>query len=151
MASSVCAGLVLSVDDVVGGVADGRCKVLGNATPEAASTVFCASVFIGPLEVIVLGLWEVGHEVRDDPDKPEVQCDSCRIGFLNKDDFKIDFFFEAKMGERRIAALAAFLTSPSFAPHPGQRPPSSGDTRDRRCTRQTWQWLQTHAPDRETG
>ena len=82
-ASSVSAGLVLSVDHVVNGVADGRCKVLGNATPEAASTVFCASVFIGPLEVIVLGLREVSHEVRDDPDKPEVQCDSCRTGFLN--------------------------------------------------------------------
>ena len=82
-ASSVSAGLVLSVDHVVNGVADGRCKVLGNAAPETAGLVICASVFIGPLEVIVLGLWEVGHEVRDDPDKPEVQCDSCRIGFLN--------------------------------------------------------------------
>ena len=71
-ASSVSAGLLLSVDHVVNGVAYGRCKVLGNAAPEAASLVICASIFIGPLEVIVLGLWEVGHEVRDDPDKPEV-------------------------------------------------------------------------------
>ena len=83
-ASSVSAGLVLSVDHVVNGVADGRCKVLGNAAPETAGLVICASVFIGPLEVIVLGLWEVGHEVRDDPDKPEVQCFISFIRFLDR-------------------------------------------------------------------